>query len=211
MALVVQPGVEFDHHGVVDYRDDRTAALRAVLDDEPRIVFEAHSTDYQLPDSLARLVRDHWAVLKVGPQLTFALREALFALAAVERETVPESDLSHLVEVIDRRMREDPAGWSRYAEGDPLEQRLNRLYGYSDRVRYYWTDPEIAAAQRRLLDNLRDRPLPLPLLSAQLPLQYARVRAGTLAPRPHDILVDRIRDVLRDYDHACARRSEEYV
>uniref|UniRef100_A0AAU2W2F1 Class II D-tagatose-bisphosphate aldolase, non-catalytic subunit n=1 Tax=Streptomyces sp. NBC_00008 TaxID=2903610 RepID=A0AAU2W2F1_9ACTN len=53
-------------------------------------------------------------------------------------------------------------------------------------------------------------PLPLALLSAHLPSQYARVGAGHLAPRPHDILV-RVRDVLRDYDLACAPRSKEYA
>ncbi|MFF3172218.1 D-tagatose-bisphosphate aldolase, class II, non-catalytic subunit [Streptomyces sp. NPDC057900] len=211
MALVVQPGVEFDHHGVVDYRDDRTAELRTVLDDEPGIVFEAHSTDYQLPGALAQLVRDHWAVLKVGPGLTFALREALFALAAIEREVVDSSRLSHLVEVVDRRMLEEPHWWQEYAAGDERSRRLNRLYGYSDRIRYYWTDPETAAAQRQLLDNLEAAPLPLALLSAHLPSQYARIRAGQLAPRPHDIVVDRVRDVLRDYDRACAPRSKEYA
>ncbi|MEW2165657.1 D-tagatose-bisphosphate aldolase, class II, non-catalytic subunit [Streptomyces sp. NPDC007084] len=211
MALVVQPGVEFDHHGVVDYRADRTAALRDVLDHEPRIVFEAHSTDYQLTSSLANLVHDHWAILKVGPGLTFALREALFALAAIEREVVPATRLSHLVDVVDRRMREEPGWWQGYADGDARAQRLSRLYGFSDRVRYYWTDPEILTAQQRLLDNLEGDALPLPLLSAHLPLQYARVRSGFLAPRPHDILVDRVRDVLRDYDRACVPRSKEYA
>lgn len=49
-ALVVQPGVEFDHARVVDH---------------------------QRPEGLARLVQDGWAVLKVGPGLTLALREAL--------------------------------------------------------------------------------------------------------------------------------------
>lgn len=212
MALVVQPGVEFDHHGVVDYRDDRTTDLRRALDDEPGIVFEAHSTDYQLTSSLAHLVRDHWAVLKVGPGLTFALREALFSLAAVEEEVAEAGLRSGLVEVVDRRMREEPGWWEGYSSSaDARGRRLDRLYGYSDRVRYYWTDPEITAAQQRLFDNLESRPVPLSLLSAHLPAQYARVRAGVLAPRPHDLVVDRVRDVLRAYDEACAPRPKEYA
>lgn len=89
MALVVQPAVEFDHLRVVDYRRELTAELRTVLDKEPAMVFEAHSTDYQTVEALTALVEDHWAVLKVGPGLTFALREALFALAAIEEELVP--------------------------------------------------------------------------------------------------------------------------
>ena len=37
-------------------------------------------------DALRALVEDHFAILKVGPELTFAFREAVFALEAIERE-----------------------------------------------------------------------------------------------------------------------------
>ena len=50
-ALVVQPAVEFDHLKVVDYRSEGTVELRTVLDAEPNLVFEAHSTDYQTADA----------------------------------------------------------------------------------------------------------------------------------------------------------------
>ena len=42
----------------------------------PGMVFEAHSTDYQPAAALAALVDDGFAILKAGPGLTFALREA---------------------------------------------------------------------------------------------------------------------------------------
>ncbi|MEU7968132.1 D-tagatose-bisphosphate aldolase, class II, non-catalytic subunit [Streptomyces sp. NPDC049097] len=211
MALVVQPGVEFDHLQVFDYRRERTTELREVLAGEPNMVFEAHSTDYQTVDGLAALVEDHWAVLKVGPGLTFALREALFALAAVEDELVASGVRSGITEVVDRRMREEPSWWSGYYEGDAAEQRLARRYSYSDRMRYYWPDPEIAAAQDRLFANLSALDIPLPLLSAHLPDQYRRVRTGALTATPRDLVVDRIRDVLRDYDRACRVQDKEYV
>ncbi|MEU6520845.1 D-tagatose-bisphosphate aldolase, class II, non-catalytic subunit [Streptomyces sp. NPDC046978] len=211
MALVVQPGVEFDHLQVFDYRRERTTELREVLAGEPNMVFEAHSTDYQTVDGLAALVEDHWAVLKVGPGLTFALREALFALAAVEDELVAPGVRSGITEVVDRRMREEPSRWSGYYEGDAAEQRLARRYSYSDRMRYYWPDPEIAAAQDRLFANLSALDIPLPLLSAHLPDQYRRVRTGALTATPRDLVVDRIRDVLRDYDRACRVQDKEYV
>ncbi|MEU1532897.1 D-tagatose-bisphosphate aldolase, class II, non-catalytic subunit [Streptomyces fagopyri] len=210
MALVVQPGVEFDHLQVFDYRRERTTELRTVLATEPGMIFEAHSTDYQTVDGLAALVEDHWAVLKVGPGLTFALREALFALASVEDELVPAGARSGLTEVVDRRMRDEPGWWRTYYEGDADDQRLARRYSYSDRVRYYWPDPEIAAAQDRLFANLSALDIPLPLLSAHLPGQYRRVRNGTLAATPRDLVVDRVRDVLRDYDRACRTHDKEY-
>ncbi|MGJ6967343.1 D-tagatose-bisphosphate aldolase, class II, non-catalytic subunit [Streptosporangium sp. G11] len=210
MALVVQPGVEFDHQRVVDYRPERTAELGAVLDEEPTMAFEAHSTDYQLAGALTALVEDHWAVLKVGPGLTFALREALFALAAIEDELVPAGERSRLPEVVEQRMLAEPGLWEGYYPGDDTERRLARRYSYSDRMRYYWPDPEVAEAQERLLGNLAARDIPLPLLSAHLPGQYARVRRGELAAKPRALVIDHIRDVLRDYDRACDPHHKEY-
>ncbi|KQO63917.1 tagatose-bisphosphate aldolase [Curtobacterium sp. Leaf261] len=203
MALVVQPGVEFDHLKVVDYRPEATLELQRVVESEPHMVFEAHSTDYQTPGALATLVQDHWGVLKVGPGLTFALREALFALAAIEDELIPADRRSDLVATIDRRMLAEPAQWERYYLGDPDEQRIARRYSYSDRMRYYWPDPEISAAEQRLLDNLAAVTIPEPLVSQWLPAQYARVRDGVLPGDPESLVVDRVRDALRPYSAAC--------
>jgi len=203
MALVVQPGVEFDHLRVVDYERERTTELRAVIDDEPHMVFEAHSTDYQTVEALTELVEDHWAVLKVGPGLTFALREALFALAAVEAELVADTDQSHLPELLERRMLAEPGQWEGYYPGSKDEQRLARRYSYSDRLRYYWPDAEVHAAQERLLTNLAAVELPLPLISAYLPDQYSRIRRGELVPEPRALVIDHVRDVLRTYARAC--------
>ena len=204
MALVVQPGVEFDHVRVFDYDPEATRSLRTALDDEPDMVFEAHSTDYQTLGSLSALVADGWGVLKVGPGLTFALREALFALAAIETELLPTAARSRLPEVVEARMLARPDEWHGYYAGTPEEQALARRYSYSDRMRYYWPDPEISAAVDTLLDNLERRGVPEPLLSAFLPAQYARVRRGELEPSPRELAVDRVRDVLRTYAAACS-------
>ncbi|RVW01028.1 D-tagatose-bisphosphate aldolase, class II, non-catalytic subunit [Rhodococcus spongiicola] len=203
IAMVVQPGVEFDHLQVVDYRHDRTTELRTVLDDQPNLVFEAHSTDYQSSERLDELVGDHWAILKVGPGLTFAMREALFALALIEDELVPTDVRSHLIDVIERRMLARPEYWEGYYDGDPEEQRIARRFSFSDRLRYYWPDPEIEAAVDRLYENLARVSIPLPLISQFLPDQYARVHAGVLAPEPHELVRDKIRDALRPYAAAC--------
>lgn len=205
MALVVQPGVEFDALRVVDYRSAGTVELRTVLDEQPGMVFEAHSTDYQTTEALTELVRDHWAVLKVGPWLTFAMREALFALSAIERELLPAADQSRLPEVVEQVMLEQPGHWRGYHDGDEAEQRLARRYSYSDRMRYYWPDPRVEAATGALLANLGHRDVPLPLLSAHLPVQHAHVRAGLLEADPSALVVDAIREVLRGY--AVAARS----
>lgn len=202
-AIVVQPAVEFDHTQVVSFDPSATAELSRVLDTEPTMVFEAHSTDYQTTAALAALVMQHWAVLKVGPELTFALREALFALAAIEDELVVAADRSDLLQVLEARMLAEPAQWDGYYPGTPDEQRVLRRFSYSDRMRYYWPDAAVDAAVRTLLTNLGAVTIPLPMLSQHLPTQYARVRAGWLAPAPEDLVVDHVRDVLRSYSRAC--------
>ena len=209
VALVVQPGVEFDHLRVIDYERAATGDLRRVLDDHPQLVFEAHSTDYQTPANLKALVEDHWAVLKVGPGLTFAMREALFALAAIEDELIAEGERSDLLNVVERRMLAEPQQWEGYYAGGPQTQRILRRYSYSDRIRYYWPDPKVHAAQERLLSNLARHDIPLPLLSQHLPDQYAHVRRGELPVEPKALVLDRIRDVLRAYALACTPTVRE--
>jgi D-tagatose-1,6-bisphosphate aldolase subunit GatZ/KbaZ len=203
VALVVQPGVEFDHLKVIDYEPSRTADLQRVLEDEPHMVFEAHSTDYQTRQHLSDLVRDHWAVIKVGPGLTFALREALFALAAIEDELVPAGERSNLIQFMEQRMLEDPGYWQGYYEGTPDEQRIARRYSYSDRIRYYWAAEDVVEQQDLLFANLTAHGIPEPLLSQHLPRQFIRVREGVLSSDPEALAIDAVRTVLRDYSAAC--------
>ena len=203
MALVVQPGVEFDNMRVVNYHAGAADELSSVLDEEPSMTFEAHSTDYQTPTALRALVTDGWRVLKVGPALTFALREALFALAAMENELVPPDDRSRLPEVVESRMLAAPEHWERYCPGSAAAMYIARRYSYSDRMRYYWPDPQIDAAVQQLLDNLSSHPIPEPMLSAFLPDQYDHVRAGVLSADPKDLVLDRIQSVLQNYTQAC--------
>ena len=204
IALVVQPGVEFDHLNVFDYRRGATAQLRTVLDGEDHLVFEAHSTDYQRPAQLRELVQDHWAILKVGPALTFAMREALFALSHIEAELVPRPSRANLIEVVERRMLANPDYWQGYYEGDPQTQRMARRYSYSDRLRYYWADEEVDAARLTLLENLERASIPMPLISQFLPYQYDRIRAGELDPAAQALVIDRIRDAMRPYARAVS-------
>jgi D-tagatose-1,6-bisphosphate aldolase subunit GatZ/KbaZ len=208
MALVVQPGVEFDHVHVMDYDHSATVDLRRVLDDEDHLVFEAHSTDYQRPAQLRELVEDHWAVLKVGPALTFAMREALYALAHIEAELLPRPSRSNLTEVVERRMLANPDYWQAYYEGDPQAKRMSRRYSYSDRLRYYWADDEIDFARRNLLANLDRVGIPLPLISQFLQYQYDRIRASELEPVAQALVIDRIRDAMRPYARAVSGVTE---
>jgi D-tagatose-1,6-bisphosphate aldolase subunit GatZ/KbaZ len=203
VAVVVQPGVEFNHDSVVFYQPDKAADLITLLADQETLVFEAHSTDYQLPLGYQELVRDGFAILKVGPALTFAMREALFALATIETNLVAESQWSRLPEVIEQAMLNKPKDWVKHYEGAPREQALLRRFSYSDRIRYYWNDPHVQEAVDRLLSNLQKQPIPETLISAYLPEQYSRLRVQLASVAPQAFVLDRIRQALEPYAAAC--------
>jgi len=202
IGLVVQPGVEFDHHKVIDYRAPAAAALSRFIESEPTLVYEAHSTDYQEPGNLAALVRDHFAILKVGPGLTFALRETLWALADIEAEMLLP-DFSDFKNVVLDVMAREPDYWRKYYGGAPAQARFDQQFSLSDRIRYYWPHPAIRAAQETMLGNLARATPPLTLLSQYLPRQYEAVRAGRLRNAPNDLLKEGVAYVLRQYLSAC--------
>ena len=207
IAMVVQPGVDFDHSQIQHYDAVQAGALSAFVAGQPGLVFEAHSTDYQRESALHAMVRDHFAILKVGPAATFALREGLLALCAIEQELVPPSQVSRLMQVLDDVMLARPQHWRKHYPGTSQEQRLLRRYGLSDRCRYYWGEPEVAAAVDKLCANLDARTIPLALLSQHLPEQYLETLQGQLGTRAHALLEHRVGGVLAQYARACKRNG----
>jgi D-tagatose-1,6-bisphosphate aldolase subunit GatZ/KbaZ len=206
VGLVVQPGVEFGDAVIFEYGRAEARSLSESLPAHPELVYEAHSTDYQTPRALREMVEDHFAILKVGPWLTFAFREAVFALSAMEHDWLGERRgvrLSRVREALEDAMLRNPAHWQPYYHGDDACLRFARQYSYSDRSRYYWPDPQVQAELEILLNNLSAGVLPLTLLSQYMPAQYAAVRAGAAGNRPSEIIEHRIREVLRVYAAAC--------
>jgi len=199
VAVVVQPGVEFSEDEVFVYDSDIAEELCTVIKDG-RFVFEGHSTDYQPRPALWELINDGIIILKVGPALTFALREALFALESIEKITMRgrETKLSGFSEVLEAAMLEKPEQWNKHYRGDENKQKINRAYGFSDRARYYLPEPAVKEAIDRLVNNLY-RPIALPLLSQFMPIQYARVRDGILENKVDELILDRIGDCIDDY------------
>ena len=203
VALVVQPGVEFGHEDVVEYKRQEARQLCALLDRHPSLVFEAHSTDYQRPEAFVELVQDGFAILKVGPALTYAMRQAIFALLLMEKTMVSEEHRSHLEEVLQQVMIEHPEHWKEHYSGEPLVVERLRIHSYSDRIRYYWTLPAVTTAVAKLLENLDRTGIPETLLSDYLPIQYARVRNKDLENAPVPLILDKIGDALEPYIAAC--------
>ena len=208
IAIVVQPGVEFGPDYIVDYDGQAARALSRFIETEPRIVYEAHSTDYQRQAALRAMVRDHFALLKVGPALTNAFRESVFALAMIEAEMLSgprRGESSRFIEVLDAAMLRAPEHWVRHYRGTPEEVALARKYSLSDRSRYYWNDEPVRRALQVLIANLSRRPIPLSLLSQFLPGQCMRIREGVLDNAPQALLTDRIDQILDGYSSSCGQ------
>jgi len=206
VAIVVQPGVEFGNAQVFDYQRANARDLVAGLPNESDLVYEAHSTDYQTEANLTALVEDHFAILKVGPWLTYAYREAVFALSMMEREVLGHKRdvrLSHVREILDEEMKRDPSYWNSYYEGEPDEVAQARAYSFSDRVRYYWPAASVQEEIAILLHNMEKVNSPLTLLSQYMPLEYEAVRNGQIENRPEQLIQHHIQHVLKQYARAC--------
>jgi D-tagatose-1,6-bisphosphate aldolase subunit GatZ/KbaZ len=204
IGLVVQPGVEFDQERVVEYVPAKARQLSACLEQVgPYLVFEAHSTDYQPREALQALVRDHFAILKVGPALTFALREAVWALDRIEREWLGEENSSHVRDTILGAMRSDPAHWRKYYHGDGRTLELQLEYSLSDRSRYYWPVPAVAQALARLEAAFDNGKPPMALLHQYLPTAHAALQRGEIESSARGLVVHQIRQVLAEYSRAC--------
>jgi len=174
-----------------------------VAEAQPHLVYEAHSTDYQTPANLRALVQNHFAILKVGPALTFAMREALWALDDIEREWLGADRSSGLRKTVHQAMTAAPQFWNKYYLSEGRQLELDQQYSRSDRIRYYWPVPEVDSALNRLLANLEANPPPLTLLSQYLPLQYQAIRDGRLRPRARELTLHAIEQVLQQYAEAC--------
>ena len=197
IGVVVQPGVEFGNEDVIGYQPERARELSGVLAAMPQFVFEAHSTDYQTPAALAALVQDGFAILKVGPGLTFALREAMYGLDQIAAFLEGRPGHLELYAAMEGLMVAKPGYWDEYYHGDAGALRLQRHFSYSDRIRYYLPDPAAAAAVRRLEERLAGRGYPTPW-SASTWAALPRGRCGTGPGEPKALMIAAVQRVLRD-------------
>ncbi|WP_037038019.1 class II D-tagatose-bisphosphate aldolase non-catalytic subunit [Pseudovibrio sp. JE062] len=164
-GLVVQPGVEFSPFHIDHLPADDGKALRAALDPFTNVVFEAHSTDYQLDNAFPRLANMGFAILKVGPALTFAYRQAIYALDQMldwleeDKRTAPK--ISKILEI---EMLSEPKYWRSHYQGSDQELRLLRHFSYADRIRYYWPQKKVQDALEALFAALQTHKIPETLL-----------------------------------------------
>ena len=205
IAVVVQPGVEFGDESVHEYNREAAKDLVASLKKYQGIIFEGHSTDYQTKYGLRKMVEDGIAILKVGPALTFALREGLFALNHIENEYFKynaDIELSHFIDTLESSMVKNPSNWKKHYHGSSAAIKYARKYSYSDRCRYYLPVEEVKVATQLLINNLESVHIPLTLIHQFMPIQYNKIRAGILKNEPEALLKDWVVNCIDDYLYA---------
>ena len=202
IGIVVQPGVEFGDEDVFHYNRTNAAKLTEAMKEHKNVVLEGHSTDYQPPECLREMVEDGIAILKVGPALTFSLREGLFALSMMEKTLVPEEKQAGFIEVMEETMMKDPGNWQKHYHGSEEDLYIKRKYSFSDRCRYYFAQPEMKAAVKKLFDNMSKVSIPLGMLRQYMPQQYIKVRDGALKADPKELVKDCVVHLVEDYNYA---------
>ena len=206
VAFVVQPGVEFGDDFIIPYSRESASELCAQLKDHAGMVFEGHSTDYQPLKCLRDMVIDGIKILKVGPELTFTLREALLQLLHIERILDGSQDGQNETDILKAlldAMNKDTKNWESYYAGTPEEIEFKKIYSFSDRCRYYLNEAAVEKTIGNLIADLRKKKIPLALLSQYMPKQYEKIINGYLRPDVWDLVYDRIMDVLDRYLCAC--------
>lgn len=202
IGLVVQPGVEFGHSDVIQFEPVKATALTKRLKQMPGLVFEAHSTDYQTEANLTALVCGGFAILKVGPWLTFALREALYGLDAVADVLEQSPPRNRLMRAMEDVMHVSPDNWVNYYFGTETQKWLQRHFSLSDRIRYYWPTDTATAAVAELLERLDNQEIPAPLASQYLP----SVTPDSTSCTARDALLHAVENVLIRYENAVQSR-----
>jgi D-tagatose-bisphosphate aldolase class II non-catalytic subunit len=196
IGIVVQPGVDFGNSQVFGFDKAKASDLASSVLQMPNLVFEAHSTDYQTARALHELVSASFAILKVGPELTAAYREAVVAMACIE-ERLPLPKRSDIMAVIAKAMDDDPKYWRGYIADDG-NAGLSRIFGLSDRIRYYWPKAEIQDALKALCSNI-DRASG----ESGLIAQFASLPELRTLPLSQEIIQARVGAVVAKYRAAC--------
>ena len=138
--------------------------------------------------------------MKVGPWLTVALREALYALDGMADSLAGKPPQGGLMSLMEAEMLAAPDLWRKHYSGSNEKLWLQRHFSLSDRIRYYWPAENPARAVADLLARLEHKVIPGPVLHQFFP-NYG---LNTQNVNAHSILKNSVKDVLRVYDAAIA-------
>lgn len=152
-------------------------------------------------------------ILKVGPALTFALREALIALSHIEEEIYNDevSKLSKFKEILLNTMLNNRNYWIKYFDMNDKLIKVNLLYSYLDRWRYCFKNENVKNALYSLIGNLENIEIPSWLISQYFPHQYQKIRRREIKGEVMELILDKIGMVIDDYIYNFKIILEVYI
>jgi len=100
-----------------------------------------------------------------------------------------------------------PDHWQKYYRGEDAEQRIKRHFSYSDRIRYYWPQPEAARAVGQLLALLGETKIRAPLVRQYLTAAYPGVADGSVPATARALLSTAVRVVIGKYVAATLKHG----
>lgn len=204
VSVVTQPGVDFGHTSIYPFAPEKAAHLCEAILKEDGLTYEAHSTDYQTTSALAGLIKNHFFFLKVGPELTFRFREAVWGLASiVEKQGLDKT--TDIRTVIERRMNSNPLHWKEYYSGTDKELRIQKIYSYSDRIRYYWADKHVSEALDGLIASLRAKSAPETVTSQA----FMGLEFGDIPNCPDALIEQHVQRCIVRYFEAAGHSSSD--
>jgi D-tagatose-1,6-bisphosphate aldolase subunit GatZ/KbaZ len=95
-----------------------------------------------------------------------------------------------------------PSDWEKYYTGSGKEKAFKRKYSYSDRWRYYAGEPAVRREIEKLFASLDSTDIPLGIISQYLPVQYERIRNGSLQPKARAMAKDKVKEIIEKYCRA---------
>lgn len=151
------------------------------------------------------MVEDGFIILKVGPALTYGFREAAFELNLMENELLKYNaniELSKFREILEFNMVKNNGYWKNHYSGTQEKIKFDRIYGLSDRCRYYLPIEEVNYSLEKMIENLKQVDIPLTLVSQYMHNQYKKIRSGKMELTVENLLKDRIGEYIDDYIYA---------
>ncbi len=188
VSIDALPSIGFDHFSVQPLQARSAELLSAEILKHNGLSLSVSSADYQSSSDLSTLVENQFFFLKAGPELTFKMREAIFALATIAQQ-ISGTGTPDIIAALDTAISKYPNDWAPYFTGDIATRKQLHHYSFSDRLRYYWNFPDVRSQLLKFMMNLDTIKLPDSLVS-----QHFQTREfGTLDMPASRLIHDSVR------------------
>ena len=151
-ALVIEPGMKFKNNSITK-PNFKSFEINRKFSKKNKFYFEAHSTDYQDLETLKKLVKNNFKILKVGPELTYNLIKSLLFMQEIEKIFFKKN--SDFKKIIIKNMLFNNFYWKDFFNmGRKKKLEKDLLNSFYDRARYYLSIDDVMNSIKILEINI---------------------------------------------------------